>query len=148
MLQAGLRSLGYLSILSFWRRWALGALTNRFPLVWENPPTESGWKRRSKKPPTSGISRGNARDAIKKFQVRAISSRLRFTYIFAFDSGSLSIAGGWSKCGTLLIFCQTGVLVCLLQLQEKQEALVKEFAVARFRKRPEIDPSGRLRMAM
>ena len=38
------------------------------------------------------------------FQVRAISSRLWFTYIFAFDSGSLSIAGGWRKCGTLLIF--------------------------------------------
>ena len=26
---------------------------------------------------------------------------------FAFDLGSLSIAGGWRKCGTLLIFCQT-----------------------------------------
>ena len=30
----------------------------------------------------------------------------------------------------------------------QQEARVKEFAVARFRKRPKIDPSGRLRMAM
>ena len=33
-------------------------------------------------------------------------------------------------------------------IQKKQEARVKGFAVERFRKRPEIDPSGRLRMAM
>ena len=45
-------------------------------------------------------------------------------------------------------FCQTVVLVCPLLLQEEQEAQVKGFAVARFRTRPEIDPSGRLRMAM
>ena len=38
--------------------------------------------------------------------------------------------------------------MCPLLLQEEQEARVKGFAVARFRKRPEIDPSGRLRMAM
>ena len=76
------------------------------------------------------------------FQVRAISSRLWFTYIFASDSGSLSIAGGWKSCGTLLIFNHTVVLVCpyALQLQEKQEARVKGLAVACFRKRPEIDP--------
>ena len=43
------RSSGYLLIFSFWRKWALGAPTNRFPLVEKNPPTESGWKRRSKK---------------------------------------------------------------------------------------------------
>ena len=53
---------------------------------------------------------------------------------FAFDSGSLSIAGGWRKRGTLLIFCQTVVLVCPLLLQELQEARVKGFSVARFRK--------------
>ena len=47
----------------------------------------------------------------------------------------------------LLIFCQTVVLVCPLLLQEEQEARIKGFAVARFRKRPEIDPSGTLRMA-
>ena len=103
----------------------------------KNPPTESGWKRRSKKRPRTGISRGNDRGRNMCFQVRAISSRLWFIYIFAFASGSLSIAGGWRKCGTLLNFCQTVVLVCPLLLQEEQEARVKGFAAARFRKKPE-----------
>ena len=30
-----LKSSGYLSILSFWQKWGIGAPTNRFPLVWE-----------------------------------------------------------------------------------------------------------------
>ena len=114
----------------------------------KNPPTESGWKRRSKKTPTYRYFARKWSWRNLCFQVRAISSRLWFTYIFAFDSGCLSIAGGLRKCGTLLIFCQTVVLVCLLLLPEEQEARVKRFAVAHFRKRPEIDPSGRLRMAM
>ena len=37
--------------------------------------------------------------------------------------------------------------MCPLLLGEEQEARVKGFAMARFRKRPEIDPSGTLRMA-
>ena len=45
-------------------------------------------------------------------------------------------------------FCQTVVVVCSLLLQEKKGARVKDFAVAPFRKRLEIDPSGRLPMAM
>ena len=114
----------------------------------KNPPTESAWKRRSKKTPTYRYFARKWSWRNMCFQVRAISSRLWFTYIFAIDSSSLSIADGWRKCGTLLSFCQTVVLECPLLLQEEQEARVKGFAVARFRKRPEIDPSGRLRMAM
>ena len=34
----------------------------------KNPPTECGWKRRSKKRPRTGISRGNDRDAICAFK--------------------------------------------------------------------------------
>ena len=105
----------------------------------KNPPTESGWKRRSKKTPTYRYFAPKWSWRNMCFQIRAISSRLWFTYIFAFDSGFLSIAGGWRKCGTLLIFCQTVVLVCPLLLQEEQKARVKGFAVARFRKRPKID---------
>ena len=110
----------------------------------KNPPTESGWKRRSRKTPTYRYFARKWSWRNMCFQIRAISSRLWFTYIFAFDSGFLSITGGWRKCGTLLIFCQTVVLVCPLLLQEEQEARVKGFAVARFRKRPEIDPGGHL----
>ena len=84
----------------------------------KNPPTESGWKRRSKKTPTYRYFARKWSWRNMCFQVRAISSRLWFTYIFAFDSGSLSIAGGWRKYGTLLIFCQTVVLVSPLLLQE------------------------------
>ena len=40
--QTSRRSSGYLSLLSFWRKWAQEAPTNRLQLVWENPPTESG----------------------------------------------------------------------------------------------------------
>ena len=80
----------------------------------KNPPTESGWKRRSKKTPTYRYFARKWSWRNMCFQIRAISSRLWFTYIFAFDSGSLSIAGGWRKCGTLLIFlsnCSTCVPV-------------------------------------
>ena len=105
----------------------------------KNPPTESGWKRRSKKTPTYRYFARKWSWRNMCFQVRAISSRLWFTYIFAFDQGFLSIAGGWRKCDTLLIFCQTVVLVCPLLFQEEQEARVKGFAVARSRKRPKID---------
>ena len=78
----------------------------------KNPPTESGWKRRSKKTRTYRYFARKWSWCNMCFQVRAISSRLWFTYIFVFDSGSLSIAGGWRKCGTLLIFlsdCSTRV---------------------------------------
>ena len=84
----------------------------------KNPPMESGWKQRSKKTPTYRYFARKCSWRNMCFQVRAISSRLWFTYIFAFDSGSLSIGGGWRKCGTLLIFCQIVVLVCPLLLQE------------------------------
>ena len=84
----------------------------------KNPPTESGWKRRSKKTPTHRYFARKCSWRNMCFQVRAISSHLWFTYIFAFDSDFLSIAGGWRKCGTFLIFCQTVVLVCPLLLQE------------------------------
>ena len=48
--------------------WALGAPTNRFPLVWEKkPPMGSGWKRRSKILWSTGISRGNDRDVMSAF---------------------------------------------------------------------------------
>ena len=70
----------------------------------KNPPTESGWKRRSKKTPTYRYFARKWSWRNMCFQIRAISSRPWFTYIFAFDSGSLSIAGGWRKCGTLPIF--------------------------------------------
>ena len=39
----------------------------------KNPPTESGWKRRSKKCPRTGVSRGNDRDAICAFKFAALS---------------------------------------------------------------------------
>ena len=80
----------------------------------KNPPTESGWKRRSKKTPTYRYFARKWSWRNMCFQIRAISSRLWFTYIFAFDWGSLSITGGWRKCGTLLIFlsnCSTCVPV-------------------------------------
>ena len=83
----------------------------------KNLPTESGWKRRSKTPTYRYFARKCSWRNMC-FQVCAISSRLWLTYIFAFDSCFLSIAGGWRKCGTLLIFCQTVVLVCPLLLRE------------------------------
>ena len=41
------------------------------------------------------------------FQFAPSRHALWFTYIFAFDSRSLSIAAGWRKCGTLLVFLST-----------------------------------------
>ena len=109
------------AICRFWVFDGNGLLGHRlFDSRWfeKNSPTESGWKRRSKKTPTYRYFARKCSWRNMCFQVRAISSRLWFTYIFAFDSGSLSIAGGWRKCGTLLIFCQHVVLVCQLLLQE------------------------------
>ena len=90
------------------------------------------------KNPSKYIWRGNACDAICAFKFAPSHHNIWLTYIFAIDLGSLSIAGGSRKCGTLLMFCQTVVVMCPLLLQGKQEAGVKEFAVACFRKRPEI----------
>ena len=45
-------SSGYLSILSFWRKWALGAPTNRFPLVWEKSSNGKWLKTAFEKMPT------------------------------------------------------------------------------------------------
>ena len=92
-----------------------------------------------RKRPHTGISRRNARDAICAFKF-APSRHTFDLHTFLRLTRALSFAGGWRKCGTLLIFCQTVVLVCPLLLQEKQEARVKWFAVAHFRKRPEVDP--------
>ena len=98
------RSSSYLSILSFWRKYALGAPTVWLPLVWEKSSNGKWWKTAFEKRPRTGISRGNARDEICAFKFSPYRHAIWFTYIFAFDSGSLSISGGWRNCGALLIF--------------------------------------------
>ena len=122
----------------FWQKWALGVPTNRFPLVWENFSNGKWLKMASEKSVHVPVFRAEMLVTLYALQVRAIdiSSRHKLISIhFAFDPGSLSITGGWRKCGMLLIFCQTVVLVCPLILQEEQKARVKELAVARFHKK-------------
>ena len=81
------RSSGNWSILSFWRKWALGAPTNRFPLVWEKSSNGSGWKRRSKNCRSTGISRGNDRDVMSAFDFAPIYTPFDQHGYFAFDFG-------------------------------------------------------------
>ena len=67
--------------MSFWQTWALGASTNQFPLVSEKNPMESGWIRRLKKRPRTGISRGNAHDELCDSKFAPSRHALWFTYI-------------------------------------------------------------------
>ena len=89
------RSSGYLSI-SSWRKWALGAPTNRFPLVWEKSSNGKWLKTAFEKTPTYRYFARKCSWRSMCFQVRAISSRVWFTYIFAFDSG-LFVDRWWLK---------------------------------------------------
>ena len=51
------------------------------------------------------------------------SSRLWFTYIFALASDALSIAGGWRKCDTLLIFLSNHCTVVTLAARKRSRRL-------------------------
>ena len=85
----------------------------------KNSPTESGWKRRSKKASTYRYFARKCSWRNMCFQVRAISSRLWFTYIFAFDSGSFVdrwlLKEVWyapdflSNCGTRVSLAAPGI---------------------------------------
>ena len=102
-----------------------------------------------KKRPRTGISRGKDRDAVCAFKFAPSRHAFDLHTFFRLTRAlcrSRVVEG--SRCGTLLIFCQSVVLVCPLLLHEEQEARIKGFAVARFRKRPEINPSSTLCMAM
>ena len=73
----------------------------------KNPPTESGWKRRSKNRRSTGISRGNDRDVMSAFDFAPIYTPFDEHAFLRLTLDALSIAGGWRKCDTLLMFCQT-----------------------------------------
>ena len=53
----------------------------------KNPPTESGWKRRSKNCRSTGISRGNHRDVMSAFDFAPIYTPFDQHGFFAFDFG-------------------------------------------------------------
>ena len=53
----------------------------------KNPPTESGWKRRSKNRRSTGISRGNDRDVMSAFDFAPIYTPFDQHGFFAFDFG-------------------------------------------------------------
>ena len=106
------RSSGYLLILSFWRKWALGAPANRVALVWEKFPNWK-WLKMAFEKKNAYVPVFRAEMLVKEYVLSSSRHLItRLIYIFAFDSGSLSIAGGWRKCGTILIFlsnCSTRV---------------------------------------
>ena len=97
-------STGQVQSLRFWQKLALGPPSNRFTLVWEKSSNGKWLKTAFENRPRTGKSRGNARDEICAFKLALSRHIIWFAYIFAFDSGSLLIAGGWRKCGMLLIF--------------------------------------------
>ena len=93
---------GYLSILSFWRKWALGEPTNRIPLDWEKSSKGKWLKTAFEKNAHVPVARAemlvtkyvlsNSRHLVKPFNLHTF---LRLT------GGFLSIAGGQRKEGVV-----------------------------------------------
>ena len=101
------RSSGNLSSLSFWRKWALWAPTNRIPLVWEKSSYRKWLKTALEKSSKYWNFARKWSWRNECFHFRANLHAFDLHTFLRLTPDALSIAGGWRKCNTLLIFCQT-----------------------------------------